>query len=83
MPLPHDPIGSAFARHDRPTLKAGLDALVGERHRPARARIRDSLPDDALDRHISTWAIAIERRRDVPSGEIAAAQRDRCLAGRA
>ena len=39
-------------------LKAGLDALAGSDVDEAR-KFRDSLPAEALDRHILTWAIAM------------------------
>ena len=53
-------------------LKAGLDALAGSDVEEAR-KFRDSLPADALDRHILTWAIAMSGQPAVSSGEIAAA----------
>ena len=56
------------------TLKAGLDALAAGDVVGAR-KYRDSLPDDALDRHILTWAIAMSGQPDVSSDEIAEAMR--------
>ena len=53
-------------------LKTGLDALGGSDVDEAR-KFRDSLPADALDRHILTWAIAMSGEPAVSSGEIAAA----------
>lgn len=55
-------------------LRTGLDALQAGDALAARS-IRDSLPKDALDRHILAWAIALKGGRDVPSGDIAAAAR--------
>ena len=52
------------------TLKAGLDALAAGDVACAR-KYRDQLPDDALDRHILTWAIAMSGQPDVSSDEIA------------
>ncbi|MBM7330554.1 lytic transglycosylase domain-containing protein, partial [Agrobacterium sp. S2] len=40
---------------------------------------RNAMPTGSLDRHILTWAIAVSGQKDVPSAEIAAAQRE--LAG--
>jgi soluble lytic murein transglycosylase len=57
---------------DISALKAGLDALsAGD---VAGARLyRIKLPDDSLDRHILSWAIALSGNPDVSSSEIAAA----------
>ncbi|WP_147179251.1 MULTISPECIES: lytic transglycosylase domain-containing protein [Alphaproteobacteria] len=55
-------------------LKAGLDALSDKKAAEALA-IRDSMPD-GLDRHMLTWSIAVSGMRDIPSSEIAAAQRE-------
>lgn len=57
-----------------PELKSGLDAL-SNRDVPAALRIRNGMPQDSLDRHILTWAIAVSGQRSVPSYEIAAAQK--------
>ena len=61
--------GGSIAR-----LKSGLDALSEGDPAPARA-VRDSLPENALDRHILSWAIALRGGAGVQSGEIAAAAR--------
>ena len=53
-------------------LKAGLDALADGNVAEARAA-RDSLSVASLDRHILTWAIAMEGGQAVTSGEIATA----------
>lgn len=53
-------------------LKSGLDALSKKDIAGARA-VRDSLPENALDRHILAWAIALQGGDNVSSGEIAAA----------
>jgi soluble lytic murein transglycosylase len=53
-------------------LKSGLDALSAKDLGRARA-VRDSLPDNGLDRHILAWAIALQGGDGVRSGEIAAA----------
>lgn len=75
IPLPHDPMPAKPSQvRDVTTLKAGLDALSAADVAGAR-KYRDSLPDDALDRHILTWAIAMSGRRDVSSDEIAQAMR--------
>ena len=75
IPLPHDPMPAKPSQvRDVTTLKAGLDALSAADIAGAR-KYRDSLPDDALDRHILTWAIAMSGRRDVSSDEIAQAMR--------
>ncbi|MCV3738535.1 lytic transglycosylase domain-containing protein [Rhizobium sp. TRM96647] len=55
-------------------LKDGLDALSNRD--PAEAlRIRNTLQQDSLDRHILTWAIAVSGQSGVPSFEIATAQK--------
>lgn len=76
MPVP-DVTGS-IPRADRmipdSALKAGLDAL-SNRDAIAALTARDRLPQDSLDEHILTWAIATSGLPGVPSGEIAAAQR--------
>ncbi|MDI6026467.1 lytic transglycosylase domain-containing protein [Corticibacterium sp. UT-5YL-CI-8] len=54
------------------TLKSGLDALASRDIDGARS-IRDSLPKEALDRHILTWAVALYGGSRVPSQEISAA----------
>jgi soluble lytic murein transglycosylase len=53
-------------------LKSGLDALSAKDVVRARA-VRNSMSGNALDRHILTWAIALQGGADVPSGEIAQA----------
>lgn len=57
---------------DATALKAGLDATGSGRISDARA-IRDSLPANALDRHIMEWAIALSGNEAVSSREIAKA----------
>ncbi|HCL64116.1 MAG TPA: lytic transglycosylase [Rhizobium sp.] len=57
-----------------PELKAGLDALSNKDGAGALA-IRDRMAD-SLDRHMLTWSIAVSGLSDVPSAEIAAAQRE-------
>ncbi len=56
-------------------LKAGLDALSGNDAAQA-LTIRNAMALGSLDRHLLTWAIATSGLRDVPSSEIAAAQRE-------
>lgn len=53
-------------------LKSGLLALGNKDASRARS-IRDSLPRNALDRHILTWSIVLSGVEDVPSDEIAEA----------
>lgn len=53
-------------------LKGGLDALSSGNISRAR-QARDSMPRNALDRHILMWAIAISGSDAVPSAEIAEA----------
>lgn len=53
-------------------LKAGLDAIEAMDIGGAR-RIRDRLPENNIDRHILTWAMAFDGGRDVPSADISAA----------
>ena len=53
-------------------LKTGLDALASGNISRAR-QVRDSLPQNALDRHILMWAIAVSGAEGVPSSEIAQA----------
>lgn len=55
-------------------LKAGLDALSNKNAAQAIA-LRNRMPQ-SLDRHMLTWSIAMSGLRDVPSSEIAAAQRE-------
>lgn len=57
-----------------PLLKAGLDALSDKKAAEALA-IRNRMPD-GLDRHMLTWSIAVSGMRDIPSSEIASAQRE-------
>ncbi len=81
--MPASPeITGAIPRLNRPEdtaqLKAGLDALSG-RDAPRAIALRNAMPQGGLDRHILSWAIAVSGQRDVPSAEIAAAQRE--LAG--
>lgn len=56
-------------------LKAGLDALSNRQADNALA-IREGMRADTLDRHILTWAIAVSGQKDIPSLEIAKAQRE-------
>lgn len=56
-------------------LKAGLDALSNRQADKALA-IREGMRADTLDRHILTWAIAVSGQKDIPSLEIAKAQRE-------
>ncbi|MCG5477166.1 MAG: lytic transglycosylase domain-containing protein, partial [Sinorhizobium fredii] len=56
-------------------LKAGLDALSDRKPIEATA-IRNRMGEGTLDRHILSWAIAVSGQRDVPSYEIAEAQRE-------
>ncbi len=81
--MPASPeVTGAIPRLNRPDdasqLKAGLDALSGRDAARAIA-LRNAMPTGSLDRHILTWAIAVSGQKDVPSAEIAAAQRE--LAG--
>ncbi|MBR0556236.1 lytic transglycosylase domain-containing protein [Ciceribacter sp. L1K23] len=55
-------------------LKAGLDAL-SDKDAARAISIRNRMPQ-SLDRHMLTWSIAMSGLRDVPSSEIAAAQRE-------
>jgi soluble lytic murein transglycosylase len=76
--LPANPdVTGSIIRPNRPLdvsdLKAGLDAL-SSRDATRAMTIRNALPVTSLDRHILTWAIAISGQKDVPSGEIIAAQ---------
>ncbi len=57
-----------------PVLKAGLDALSNKNAAEALA-IRNRMPG-GLDRHMLTWSIAVSGMRDIPSSEIASAQRE-------
>lgn len=57
-----------------PLLKAGLDALSDKKAAEALA-IRNRMPE-GLDRHMLTWSIAVSGMRDIPSSEIASAQRE-------
>ena len=68
------PDGASAPGLDIAPLKAGLDALYAGDLADARV-YRDKLPEDALDRHILTWAIAMSGDPEVSSGEIAAAAR--------
>lgn len=63
-PIPPPPLGPVGP------LREGLAALSAKRIDDARAA-RDTLPDDALDRHILAWAIALYGGTDVPSSDIA------------
>jgi soluble lytic murein transglycosylase len=62
----------SIAVGDTTVLRSGLEALGARDVTRARA-IRDTLPQDSLDRHILAWAIALRGGEAVPSGEIAAA----------
>ncbi|WP_313617339.1 transglycosylase SLT domain-containing protein [Agrobacterium sp.] len=74
-----DIITGAIPRTSRPgdvtALKTGLDAL-SSRDAARAIAIRNGLAADSLDRHILTWAIAVSGMKDVPSSEIATAQRE-------
>jgi soluble lytic murein transglycosylase len=76
---PTPEITGAIPRTVRPdavsVLKSGLDALSSRNATQAIA-IRNGLTQGSLDRHILTWAIAASGQRDVPSSEIASAQRE-------
>ncbi|MCX8280567.1 lytic transglycosylase domain-containing protein [Phyllobacterium sp. 0TCS1.6C] len=75
---PPDPVTtSAIKPPSSPTavagsLKSGLDALSSGDVRRALA-IRNGLPQNALDRHILTWAIGLSNAPGLPSSEIARA----------
>lgn len=56
------------------SLKSGLDAL-SDRDAMEALRIRNTMQQDSLDRHILTWAIAVSGQKGVPSYEIAQAQK--------
>ncbi len=56
-------------------LKAGLDAL-SDRNPAEAVTIRNRMRAGTLDRHILTWAIAVSGQKDIPSYEIAEAQRE-------
>ncbi|MBW8301378.1 MAG: lytic transglycosylase domain-containing protein [Hydrogenophaga sp.] len=78
-PPPSPEVTGAIPRTARinpasPLLKAGLDALSDKKAAEALA-IRNRMPD-GLDRHMLTWSIAVSGMRDIPSSEIAAAQRE-------
>jgi soluble lytic murein transglycosylase len=72
-------ITGAIPRTSRPgdvsDLKSGLDAL-SSRDAARAIAIRNGLAADSLDRHILTWAIAVSGMKEVPSSEIATAQRE-------
>ncbi len=72
-------ITGAIPRLNRPQdvadLKAGLDAL-SSRDTTRALSIRNAMSSGSLDRHILSWAIAVSGQRDVPSAEIAAAERE-------
>lgn len=74
-----DIITGAIPRTSRPgnvtDLKSGLDAL-SSRDAASAIAIRNGLAADSLDRHILTWAIAVSGMKEVPSLEIATAQRE-------
>lgn len=57
------------------SLKDGLDALSAKDIGRARA-VRDSLPEQSLDRHIIAWAMALSGGDAVSSAEIAEATRE-------
>ncbi|HCD84009.1 MAG TPA: lytic transglycosylase, partial [Agrobacterium sp.] len=78
--MPASPeITGAIPRLNRPDdagqLKAGLDAL-SSRDAARAIALRNAMPTGSLDRHILSWAIAVSGQKDVPSAEIAAAQRE-------
>lgn len=54
-------------------LKSGLQALGNGNADLARS-LRDSIPVNALDRHILTWTIVLSGLEDVPSSEISNAE---------
>ncbi|APG83894.1 lytic transglycosylase [Sinorhizobium americanum CCGM7] len=56
-------------------LKTGLDALFDRKPAEAMA-IRNRMRAGSLDRHVLTWAIAVSGQKDIPSYEIAEAQRE-------
>lgn len=56
-------------------LKAGLDAL-SDRDPVEATAVRNRMGEGTLDRHILTWAIAVSGQKNVPSYEIAEAQRE-------
>lgn len=77
--IPVEGIGTSAEDPTRPSedigpLKSGLDALAARDITTARA-VRDSLPETSLDRHILAWAIALRGGGQVPSADIAAAER--------
>lgn len=56
-------------------LKTGLDALSDRQ--PSEAMVvRNRMRAGTLDRHVLTWAIAVSGQKDIPSYEIAEAQRE-------
>ena len=63
---------SAVSTSAGDALKSGLLALGSKNAALARG-IRNSLPRNALDRHILTWSIVLSGAEDVPSEEIAEA----------
>ncbi|MCF3641661.1 lytic transglycosylase domain-containing protein [Rhizobium sp. TRM95111] len=78
--MPSRDVTGAILRADRVApvsgaLKDGLDAL-SDSDGIAALRIRNAMAEGSLDRHILTWAIALSGERDIPSSEIAAAQRE-------
>ncbi|WP_018239189.1 lytic transglycosylase domain-containing protein [Ensifer sp. BR816] len=56
-------------------LKTGLDAL-SDRNPAEAIAIRNRMGAGTLDRHILTWALAVSGQKDIPSYEIAEAQRE-------
>ncbi|TRL38889.1 lytic transglycosylase domain-containing protein [Rhizobium straminoryzae] len=72
--IPRAP-GTGEADTSIAALKAGLD-LLSDNDAAGALAVRDRLPQGSLDRHLLTWAIVTSGLRDVPSAEIAAAQRD-------
>lgn len=78
-PKPSDETTASIGRPDNPavvdgSLREGLDALTGSDVARARA-ILQGMPAGSLDRHILLWAIALSGSRDVPSAEIAVAEK--------
>jgi soluble lytic murein transglycosylase len=79
-PRPSDPDSQTDSARQTPqassvaseALRSGLLALDSGDAGLARST-RDSLPRNALDRHILTWAIALSGAREVPSEEISKA----------
>ena len=65
--------GSINAEVIHASLKQGLDALSNRDAATALAA-RDAMPEEAFDRRVLTWAIAVSGQRGISSREISAAQ---------